>query len=130
MLVWHVTPDTAQPRRVSRVSMMDKATTDFFLVLTCGYACQKADGKDGHFRGDGEAAPRRHLGGAQLASVGDKVTALLPGLGARGGLIARCRQPPRGEPLQTGTGAPENTLNRFVAGPFSSSEQNQGGLRL
>lgn len=80
--------------------------------------------------GDCEAASLHHLGGAQLLSVGERVTALLPLLGARRGLIACCCQTPRGEPSKTGTGSPRNKLNRLVAGPFPVQSRIKGVLRL
>jgi len=113
---WHITPG----QTVSRVSMMGlrQSHEGFSPWLTCGYACQKANGKDRHFAGDCQAASLRHLGGAQLAPVGERVTMWLPLLGAHRGLIVCCHQTPWGEPLHTGAGSPGNKLSRFVAGAF------------
>lgn len=97
-------PGTAQPRTVSHVGVMGLGQSHggFFPLLTCDYACQKANSKDRHFIGDGEAASLCHLGGAQLVGVCQRgITALLLLLGLTG-LIACCPQDTLGRALAEG----------------------------
>lgn len=79
----------------------DKAMTDFFPLLTCGYACQKANHEDRHCIGDCEAAFLCHLGGAWPVPVEEREGhSAAAAAGARRGAPC-CHQAPWGEPSPT-----------------------------
>lgn len=118
--MWHITPDSFARWRHGR------SHNGFFCVAYLWLCMPKS-------KWQGQALQRGRRGcfwvpsrRSPVASVGERVTALLPLHGDRGGLIACCHQTPWGEPLWRGTASSGNKLSRFVAGPFPVRSRIKG----